>query len=270
MSTATMNPQSANPAATRYRVTFPNLLKSELIKITTVRSTMWSLSMAFAMIVGFGVIMAFATRTSSFDFGSDPAGLVAPILGVAFAQLVFVVLSVLSIGSEYSTGMIRSTLTAAPSRTPALLAKMGIMWLVTFLVSLVSIFLAFFLVQAIYTNPAMKANIGDSDSLQILLGGALFLSLISVFALAVGAIIRSTAGGIAIVLGLLLVVPGILSMIPWEWLRNVRDYLPDVGQSILSSESTNGHSPWGGMAILAVWTVVTSIIALVSIKRRDA
>lgn len=272
MSTETLSRTAATtPKDERYKVTFPRLVKSEIIKLTTVRSTVWSLAVMVFIVLGFAALMSFALRSQDIsDFGSDlPLGASVATFGISFGQLVIVVLGVISIGSEYSTGMIRSTLSAAPARIPALLAKMLVIAIVSFVVSLVALFAAFFIAQAILPS-TQTASLGDPQVLRMIVGGALFLAVMSMFAVAVGAIVRNTAAGISIIVGLVLILPGILVSIPWEWVKTIGRYLPDAGMSVFSEEGSMYHGTWTGFGILVIWTVAAAIVASILLKRRDA
>lgn len=271
MSTAAPTRPVPSPITTRFNVTFPRLLRSETIKLFTVRSTIWSLSVAVVLVVGFGAIMAFASKSEDVFTGTDlPVGALAPIVGIYFAQLVYVVLGVIGIGSEYSTGMIRSTLSAAPARVPALLAKTVVLGVASFVVSLISVLISFALVQAILSSTTLGASLGDPHVLRMLVGAALYLSFLTMLSLAVGAIVRNTAAGISIIVGLLLILPTFLPLIPWKFLTELVKYLPSVGDSVFSPPDASVHSTWTGFAILAAWTVVATIVAAVLLKRRDA
>lgn len=274
MSTATLTRSEATSAApSRFNVTFPRLLRSEVIKLTTVRSTVWSLSVSVVIILGFSAIMAFASKNQDvFGPGEVGLGVMAAVIGVYFAQLVYVVLGVIGIGSEYSTGMIRSTLSAAPARIPALLAKLVVVGVVSFVVSLASLFAAFFLVQAVLSSTDLGASLGDPQALRILVGAALYVAVMAMFSLSVGAIVRNTAAGIAIIVGLLLILPTFLPLIPWQFLKDLTTYLPSEGMSIFLPSGDQGaaHSVGGGFAILLAWMVVSTVVAAVLLKRRDA
>ncbi|SDC91421.1 ABC-2 type transport system permease protein [Sanguibacter gelidistatuariae] len=269
MSAATLTRPSAGPTS-KFIVTFPRLLRSELIKFLTVRSTLWSLSVAVVLVIGFGAIMASASKSQDAFGDGVSVGAMAPIVGVYFAQLVYVVLGVIGIGSEYSTGMIRSTLSAAPTRTPALLAKTVVLGIASFVVSFVSIVVAFFLVQAILSSTDHAASLGDPHVLRMLVGAALYLSFMTMFSLSIGAIVRNTAAGISIVVGLLLILPTFLPIIPWKPLKEIVKYLPGVGDAVMLPPGQSTHTAWVGFAILAAWTVVGTIVAAVLLKRRDA
>ena len=271
MSTAPLTLSTAGPSATRFNVTFPRLLRSETIKLVTVRSTIWSMSVAAVLVIGFAMIMAFASKSEDVFGAVDvPVGAMAPIVGIYFAQLVYVVLGVIGIGSEYSTGMIRSTLSAAPARVPALLAKSVVLGVASFVVTLVSVFVAFAVVQAILSSTTMGARLSEPHVLRMLIGAALYVSFLTMLSLAIGAIVRNTAAGISIVVGLLLILPTFLPLIPWKVLDELVKYLPGVGDSVMSPPDASVHSTWVGFAILVAWTVVATAVAAVLLKRRDA
>ena len=268
MSTETLSRAGAKaPSTDQYKVTFPRLVKSEVIKLMTVRSTVWTLAVLVFIVLGFAALMSFALRSQDIsDFGSElPLGASVATFGISFGQLVIVVLGVISIGAEYSTGMIRSTLSAAPTRVPALLAKMLVLGVVSFLVSAVAVIAAFFLTQAIL--PASQtAGLGDPQVLRMHLGAALFMAVMAMFSVAVGAIVRSTAAGIAIIVGLVLILPGILVSIPWEWVKTIGRYLPDAGMTVFAEEGSMYHGVWTGFGILVLWTVVTTVLAAVLVR----
>ena len=252
-------------------VTFPRLLRSETVKFFTVRSTFWVLSIAVVLIIGSAAILAVASKTEDvFGDTGVPAGAMAPVGGVFFPRLVYVVLGVIAIGSEYATGMIRSTLMAAPTRTPALMAKTVVVGVASFLVSFASVLVAFAVVQAILSSTTLGAHLGDPQVLRMLVGAALYLSFLTMLSLAIGAIVRNTAAGISVIIGLLLILPTFLPIIPWQPLEDLVTYLPSAGDSVFSPEGTGVHSTWVGFAILVAWTVVATALATVLLKRRDA
>ena len=264
-------PTRTAPTSARFNVTFPRLLRSETIKFFTVRSTVWSLLIAVVLIVGFAAIMAFASKSEDvFGATGVPVGAMAPVVGVYFAQLVYVVLGVISVGAEYSTGMVRSTLSAAPTRVPALLAKILVVGVASFVSSLVAVLIAFAVVQAILSSTTFGASLSDPHVGRMLVGAALYLSFLTMFSLAVGAIVRNTAAGISIVIGLLLILPIFLPIIPWQPLDEIVKYLPSVGDSVFSPPDTTVQSTWVGFVVLVAWTVVATVVAAILIKRRDA
>ena len=261
---------TATRAAER-KVTFPRLLRSETIKFFSVRSTIWVLVVAVVLIIGSAAILAVASKSEDvFGDTGVSAGAMAPVGGVYFPRLAYVVLGVIVIGSEYATGMIRSTLMAAPRRVPALMAKTAVVGVASFLVSLVSVLIAFAVVQAILSSTTLGARLSDPHAMRMLVGAALYLSFLTMFSLAVGAIVRNTAAGISIVIGLLLILPTFLPLIPWQPLEDLANYLPSAGDSVFSPPDTTVHSTWVGFAILVAWTVGALVVATVLLKRRDA
>lgn len=265
MSTAAL----AGPPS-RFAITFPRLLRSELIKFVTVRSTVWTLSIAVVIVIGFAMIGAFASKSQESLEAGDVPGAMAPIIGVYLAQLLYLALAVICIGSEYSTGMIRSTLSAAPERTPALLAKTAVVGAASFVVSFASVLVAFVAVQAILSTTTLGVDIGDPHVMRMLVGAALYISFLTMLSLSIGAIVRNTAAGISIIIALLIILPVFLPLIPWSPLEELVKYLPGAGESVMVTPGLVAHSAWTGFAILAAWTVVATVVASVLIRRRDA
>ena len=139
----------------------------------------------------------------------DPA-----VGGWHLAQLAIGVLGVLVISGEYSTGMIRSSLMAVPRRLPVLWAKIAVFAAVTFALMLVATFISFFGVQAIVTQHHQQHALSDPGALRVVFGSALFLTALGIMSIALGALVRNTAGGIALFVGLLFVLPGITAILP--------------------------------------------------------
>jgi ABC-2 type transport system permease protein len=267
------------------KLSFGGVLRSEWIKLRTVRSTVWCYAIIVALTILFGVLLA---NTFSGPGGSDlPAeaqqgfAVQATTLSIGFSQLVASVLGVLVISGEYGTGMIRSTLTAVPKRTPALLAKAIIFGVATFVVGLVSIALTALVTAPMLPSVGIEPDFGDIQFLLALGGGALYLALVGVLSLAIGAIIRNSAGGIAASLGLLLVLPTVLQIFAAitqaEWAVNLGAFLPSSAGSRLYAYAAEGGVTDGivtlssleGGLVLGAWVVVPMILAIVLLKRRD-
>ncbi|MGH3703777.1 MAG: ABC transporter permease, partial [Agromyces sp.] len=215
-------------------LSFGGVLRSEWIKLRSLRSTAWSYLIVIAISLGMALVMSLSMASGmngGVDAPSMPAAdqvsliVQSSVFGVFFGQLVAGVLGVLVISGEYSTGMIRSTLTAVPKRLPALAAKAVVLFVATFVIGLLANIGAFFVSSVVFAGIDVSASIADSAVFLPLLGGALYLALVAVFALGVGTMIRSSAGGIATVLGLLLLLPMVLQMIPAEWAHDLIPYL---------------------------------------------
>ncbi|MFF2369527.1 ABC transporter permease [Agromyces sp. NPDC058110] len=271
---------TTRPAPTT-RLTFGGILRSEWIKLRSLRSTAWSYAIVIAISLGMALVMSLSMVSMS--EGGGPVGtdqgasllVQSSVFGVYFGQLVAGVLGVLIISGEYTTGMIRSTLTAVPKRLPALAAKAVVLFVATFVVGLIANLGAFLVSSIVFAGIDVSASLADPAAFLPLLGGALYLALVSVFALGVGTMLRSSAGGIAAVLGLILLVPTVFAMIPAEWAGEVIPYLlSNAGMGIFTSTSatpTDGEfGAWANLLIVLGWVAAAAIGGSVLLKRRDA
>jgi ABC-type transport system involved in multi-copper enzyme maturation permease subunit len=262
------------------RVTQARVALSEWTKLRTLRSTRYALLAGVAMTIGFAIIPALvnANRWSSMSF-IDKAGfrpLETSLIGVTVAQLAIGVLGVMLISGEYSTGMIRSTFAAVPKRLPVLWGKAGVFALVTFVLALPSTLIAFFAAQAIlkghsFNGHDIALSFSDPGVSRAVIGGALYLTLIGLFGLGLGAILRSTAGGISAFAGILFVIPPLMNVLPASWSNAISPYLPsNAGQAIMQSGSpAHTLAPWTGLGVFAAYTAVLVAIAAIQLRRRD-
>ncbi|HEY4452540.1 MAG TPA: ABC transporter permease [Solirubrobacteraceae bacterium] len=252
------------------------VLRSEWTKLWSLRSTRWSLLFAVISMAGLGVLIAAVSMSrwshlsphdrATFDSIGRSLG------GYHLAQLAIGVLGVLVISGEYSTGMIRSSLMAVPRRLPVLWAKIGVFASVTFVLMLVSAFIAFFGAQAILTEHHVNVSLGDPHALRALIGTVLFMTVTGILCVALGTIVRSTAGGIATFAGLLFVLPGIVAILPSELGDSISPYLPSSAGGAIAAAVPDAHtlSPWGGFALYCGYTIVLLAVAAYLLVRRDA
>lgn len=271
------------------RLHFGGILRSEWIKLRSLRSTVWCLALVIVLSIG---IAALASGLIPLDHpGAMPASVADRYLvevstaGIAFTQLAAAVLGVLVISGEYTTGMIRSTFTADPRRFGAFFGKLIMLAVVIFVVGVVSIGISALVGMWIFNARGLSASLGHSEVLLPMLGGAGYLALIALLAYACGAILRSSAGGISTIMGVLLVLPVALSLIgaltQAQWVTNVAAFLPtQAGGHIYAYVDPNApavHAPAGlvtldagqGALVLAAWVVVGLVVAAVLTKRRD-
>jgi len=192
--------------------------------------------------------------------------------GIHLSQIAFGVLGVLIITSEYSTGMIRATLSAVPQRRLMLAAKVVVFALIALVVGILSSFAAYFVFQAFLTDPTLKSSISDPGVLRALTGGGLFLTVLGLLGLGLGAIIRVSAGSIAAVFGLLFVPPILLELLPGSWKNTINPYIPmEAGGQIFSLHRDAGTlGPWSGFGVFCLYALIALTIASVLINRRDA
>jgi ABC-type transport system involved in multi-copper enzyme maturation permease subunit len=263
------------------RVTQAHVALSEWTKLRTLRSTRYGLLAAFAMTIGFALIPALvnASRWHTMSVVEqarfDP--LETSLIGVALAQLAIGVLGVMIISGEYSTGMIRSTFMAVPKRLPVLWAKAGVFGLVTLALSVPATLIAFFGAQAILRGHSVGGHdialsFGDPGVARAVVGGALYLTLVGLFGLGLGGIIRSTAGGISALAAILFVIPPLLNVLPSSWNNAISPYLPsNAGQAIMgvSDRGASMLAPWTGLALFAGYVAVTIAVAAILLRRRD-
>jgi ABC-2 type transport system permease protein len=274
----------------RARLSFPHVVNSEWIKFRTIRSTLWCYAIIILLTVGFGLLAAAAIPSAdSSTEAAQQTTVAVSTIGVSFSQLVIAVLGVLIVSGEYSTGMIRSTFAAVPKRLPAIFAKIVVLGVVTFVVGLVSIWLTAVVTLPILSGRGLSANLGDSAVFMPLLGGGVYLMLVAVLAFSIGTILRSTAGGIASAVGLLLVLPIIVNIVGAltraVWITNVGAFLPSSagGQLYAYAAPASPANPanpvssgaidlngWSGLIVMLAWVVVGVIAACVLVKRRDA
>jgi ABC-2 type transport system permease protein len=275
------------------RLTFAGVLKSEFIKLFTLRSTFWCILIVVVLSVGIGLIIAtvqaparagvVAAGPLTVAAQQDQAVMDATV-GSRIGELVLAVLGALVITGEYGTGMIRSTFAAVPKRMPALVAKAIALAITAFVVGAVSIFgTAVIIFPLLPGAKKISPDWTDVHVIESLLGGAVYLMFIALIAFCIGAIIRNSAGGIAAALGLILVLPGLIGLIggltQLTWIENIPTVLPSAVGGNLSNYSGHPTQVVSGLLslnrldsglVLVAWFVVLFVVAAVLLKRRDA
>jgi ABC-2 type transport system permease protein len=268
-------PDTANVVPGAAAVTFRRVLRSEWIKFRSLRSTTYTFLTAFTLMVGLGSLFSWGFESHIADQQDELAGFDATLhslRGMFLAQLAVGVLGVLMITGEYATGMIRASLTAVPHRLPVLWAKAVIFGLVSFAIMAVACFGAFLVGQHILDVQHLGVGIGDPHVLRAVLGCAAYLTGIGLLGLAIGAILRSTAGSIAALVAVVLVLPILGAVLPHTWSANITPYLPSsAGQAIMNVvPDPSGMAPWTGFALFAVYVVAALGVAAVLLRHRDA
>jgi ABC-2 type transport system permease protein len=259
------------PTAEVRPVTLRRVVRSEWIKLRSIRSTVVVSALTVLFMVVIGLLVPYfrwknGTPLERAHFQSIDSSLT----GVHLALLTVGILGVLVITGEYTTGMIRATLGAVPRRLPVLLAKAAVFAPVTFVLALVSSLAAFLGGQALVAPHG--ASLGSPGALRAVFGVALFLTVMGLLGLAIGFLTRTTAGGIAAVVGLTFVLQAIAAALPTSWQAKIMPYLPvQAGQALYI---THRHQymlhPWPGFALFCGYTAVAMILAAVALRRRDA
>ncbi|KRF05298.1 hypothetical protein ASH00_13015 [Arthrobacter sp. Soil782] len=265
----------------RHSPTASNLLRSELIKLRSLRSTYWAaaLTVLSIFLMSSGLILAVSVVPA--DVNPDPGAVILDqagetpsvttlAFGYSFAQYVVAILGVLIISAERGPGLLNMTLAAVPQRTPVYTAKLLLSGAVGFGLGLVASLISFFSVQPALAGLGLGADIRDVQSIQVILGGSVYLGLIAVLSTALGALFKSTASGGGVMLGLLLFAPGLVGLIP-----GIGGFLSQIlptsaGRMLYQPVGTVGWSTvLTGLFILLGWAVISAVIAGVLFKRRD-
>lgn len=275
-------------------VRLDRIVRSEWIKLVTVRSTWWSFAILLVVTAGLG-----AQLSGALDFGGlekTPSQAAVQDLAVyamtsstQFTALVVSVLGVLAVAGEYGNGAIRTSLTAVPRRVPVLVAKALVLGAVTFVVTAIAFAATVPISVALFANKGIHVDLTDGRYWLALAGAAGYLALVALIAFSIGAIMRNTAGGIAVSVGLILAAPllvGLLLGMPQlEWLQNAARLLPSEAGTALFAYPTSqswvtldvpdaAHGgvvePWQGVLVLSAWVAVLFAVSALLLKRRDA
>ena len=251
-----------------------DVTRSELLKLLTVRSTYLTLAAAVVVTVGaaIGLCEAYVRHVAQLsltqlDFNPTSYSL----SGILLAQLAVGALGVLAITSEHGTGMIRATFAAVPQRGTLLLAKALAFTAVTLTVGELASFAAFGIGQLILAGNHAQTSFGSPGVLRAVIGAGLYLAVLGLLALAVGTLIRHSAGAIAALYGLLLVLPALTEGLPHPLQDAINPYLPGyAGQAIFhTTEDTHLLPPWQGFAVFTLYTATALTAATVAIRHRD-
>ncbi|MCZ2524265.1 ABC transporter permease [Streptomyces sp. NPDC059506] len=249
------------------------VLQSEWTKVRSVRSTVWTLVTAFAVTVAVGGgISALVTATWGDAPPADRAMFDAAqtsFSGMFLGQLALIVFGVLVIGGEYSTGMIRSSLAAVPQRGVLLAAKVAVATALALVTGMVTSFTAFFVGQAFLGQRA--TTLAEEGVLRAVFGAGLYMTLITMFAMGVTAMLRSPMLSLGILMPFFFLVSSILAAVPKA--KEVAQYFPDqAGARIMQAVPMGDapYGPWGGLGIMALWVVAALAGGYLVLKKRDA
>lgn len=257
------------------QVTQARVMKSEWTKLRTQPGALWSLLSAVILVVAFGILYSLlrvarpphGATTASFDPTS------VSLAGVQLAQIAAGVLGVLLITSEYATGLIRTTLAAVPRRLPALWGKAAVLTAAVVAVSVPAAVAVFLAGQAILGRQHLSVSFGDPGVARAVIGSALYLAVAGLLGLALGALLRSTAGGIAALFGLLFAVPILVGFLPGSLSDEIGKYLPGTAGLAVTAvhpDPVTSLAPWTGFGVFGAYAVVLLGVAAVRMRRGDA
>ncbi|MDN0198832.1 ABC transporter permease [Streptomyces sp. S.PNR 29] len=277
MTVTELSPARAGTRA--YKVTGPRVLRAEWAKFWSLRSSWITLAVAVVLLVALGAI-------ASATYSPDTAGQDGPpgpgsgaqdaiglaLLGVTFTSLAVGVLGVLLSAGEYTTGMIRSTLTAVPRRLPVLWSKAAVIGPVVLVLTTLGALAAFQLGTVGLDGEKIALSLGDDGVLRSLVGAGLYLALVAVAGVGLGMLLRSSAGAIAVLVGVLLILPGLASLLPDSLYDTVNPYFPGNAGSAMYAlhQSSDALSPGAGLAVFAGWVALTLAGAAWRLLKSDA
>ncbi len=251
------------------------VLQSEWTKIRSVRSTVWTLALAFLVTFVLGGVIClvfnntFGSLSAEDQLTFDPTN--TSFFGMSLGQLALIVFGVLVIATEYSTGMIRASLAAVPQRGAFYVCKVAVAGALALVVGMVTSFLTFFLGQALL-GPH-RASIADPGVLRAVFGAGLYMTLLVLFCVGTAAMLRGPMLGLGILMPFFFLVSPILAAVPK--VRTVARYFPDqAGQKIMqvvpNTDDHTSYGPWGGILIMAAWVAAALVGGYVVLRERDA
>lgn len=254
---------------------FTDVLRAEACKLRTVRSTYWVLLVAFASNIGFAVLAATVLAPR---LGADERARVdvvqLALAGLHLSQIAFGVLGALVITGEYGTGMFRTTLAAVPRRRTVLAAKILVFAGVTLVASTASTIAAYLAFQAaLPAHTLTGTSLADPGVARAVAGGGLYLTGLGLLGLGLGAVLRSSAGAIATLFGLLFIPPLLLNLLPGSWKNTVGPYIPmQSGDQIFVAAHREAASlgPWASFGVFCLYAALALLVGFILIGRRDA
>ncbi|GID30438.1 ABC transporter permease [Paractinoplanes brasiliensis] len=248
------------------KITPAGVVAAEWTKFSSLRSTWITIGISVVLLIAFGVI-----ASASFS-GDNLSAVDLALSGSILAALAVGVLGALLGAGEYTTGMIRATLAAVPRRLPVLWSKSLVAGAAALVTMTAGAFAAFALGSAVLNDAVGGVGLGDDGVLRALLGAGLYLGLVAVLGVALGMLVRSGAGAIAILAGLLLIVPGLAALLPDPVAETITPYLPsNAGSAVMALTPADGAlGPWTGLAVFAGYVVVVLAATAHRLKKTDA
>jgi ABC-2 type transport system permease protein len=257
--------------------TLADALRSEWTKLRTLRSTVWTVLVTIALGVGFGALLSLAGARNYAELAPadrpsfDPTA--TSLAGHILAQLAIAVLGVLIVTSEYATGMIGTSLTVVPRRGRLLAAKAVVLTAVALVVGEIIGFGSFFVGQAVLAaQHTPHVGLGEPHVLRAVIGAGLYLAVMGLLGVAVGTLVRATAGALAIMVAVTLLVPAFIPALPDSWAHVVGRFWPTMAGNQIMTVLPDPHvlAPWAGFGLLCATVALVLAVALHVFRTRDA
>jgi ABC-2 type transport system permease protein len=271
--TTTLTSNGTTTSANRLRVTQSRVVRSEWTKFRSLRSTLSTLLAAVVLMIGLGALLATITAHQPRTFGPAVNPISTSLTGTFIAQLAIGALGVLLITGEYSTGMIRSSLTAVPRRLPMLWGKLAVFAAAVFVTMLAASVTAFLIGQALLSGHLPTATLSTAGALRSVIGAALYLTVAGVTAVALGALLRNTAAAITTFVAVFFVIPPMTNLLPASWTDHFAQYLPSNAGSVLIDGAfgvAHPLSPLTGFAVMTSYAIALIGLAAWRLHHADA
>lgn len=251
-------------------MTLANVIRSEWIKLASVRSTWWTVGTCYFVTVGIGAAALAAVNASDDTIGLDFVPIEVALIGLTFGQLAMAVTGVLVISSEYTSGAIRTTLTTVPDRMRVFAAKAIVLSGFALAAGLVIAVSCFLLTQVFFSGEE-SASLGYHGVARATLGGAIYLAASALLSFGIGGIIRNTGGGITVAVAALFVLPVMFLAVPGVIGDDIAQYVTtNAGAQITFITGDDGIGAWPGFLVFLAWTAIAVGLAATILQRRDA
>jgi len=274
---AVLTPAPAAATVPALKVTQGRVVHSEFTKFRSLRSTAWTLLVALILMIGIGALFSAVNANQYHTFSAADKATFNPITaslaGVTFAVVAFGVLGVLMMSGEYSTGMIRASLTAFPAACRSCGPSLAVFAGSILSISLIASFISFFLGQALLSSHHLNATISAPGALRSVIGAALYITVSGMIGVTLGGLFRNTAAGIATFAAVFFVLPPLAGLLPASISNHLTPYLPSNAGEVLWGGARDVHnalSPWTGFALLCGYAVVLIAGAAWRLRRTDA
>lgn len=251
-------------------VTFPRVLRSEWVRLRSLRSTWITMLVTVVLVIGVGALSCYGYVSRDHqELGIDPT--FRSLVGTFFGQLAFGMLGVLVVTGEYATGMIRATFASVPRRLTVFFGRLTVFAATTLVVLVPTAIVAFLVGQSILSRDHVDTTLSAPHVLRGVLGCALYLVAIGIFGMALGWLIRNTSGAIFALVGILFVAPIVARFMPDPWPDRLIKWLPNgAGESIIHVHAeAKMFGPWAGFGVLMGYVGIVLVAAAVLLRRRD-